>query len=84
MKTNTFFYTTLIIGIIALYFGGCSVKNQENEIFNSTYDKFHGRYKIIKSTASEPTDMNFDGKKSDDLIKEIIDLQNSILQLNIY
>jgi hypothetical protein len=84
MKTNTHFRNTILFCFIAFTFINCKVDNQENEIFNLDYEKFHGKYKIIKSTANELIDMNFDGKLSNNLITEIIDLKNSELQLRIY
>ena len=84
MKINTHFRNTILFVFITFTFNNCKVDNQENEIFNLDYEKFHGKYRITKSIANEPVDMNFDGKSSDNLLTEIIDLRNSELQLRIY
>ena len=84
MKTNTHFRNTILFVFITFTFGNCKNNNLEEEIFNNTYNKFHGRYKLTKSTASEPVDMNFDEKKSYDLLSEIPSLSNTYLQLNVY
>ena len=84
MKTNTHFRNTLTITFIILSFGSCRNNNLEDNIFNFEYDKFHGKYKIIKSTTNEAIDVDLDGAKSNDLLKEIPTLPNSILELRIY
>ena len=60
----------------------------END-FNALYQQFHGRYKIISSTSSEPLDVNLDGTSSLDMLQEISELnfqegKQYYVQLSIY
>jgi hypothetical protein len=54
------------------------------EVSNNTFEKFHGRYKITKSTTSELIDVDLNGQKSDDLLSEIPSLSDTFLQLSIH
>ena len=84
MKTNTYFRNIILFCFIVFTFGSCKNNNLEEEIFNNTFEKFHGRYKITKSTTSEPIDVDLNGRKSDDLLSEIPSLSNTYLQLSVY
>ena len=61
---------------------GCTPKDKE---INLLYERFHGKYKIISSTSSEPLDVNFDGVASTNLLQEIVALANdgSFLELRV-
>ena len=40
------------------------------------FQRFHGKYKILRSTAEQPLDLNFDGVESIDLKGELLNLTN--------
>ena len=84
MKTNTFFRNIILFCFIAFTFGNCKVDNQENEILNLDYEKFHGKYRIMKSTTNEIIDVDLNGRKSNDLLNEIPSLSDTFLELRIY
>ena len=83
MKTKTLFRNTLIGAFIALSFGGCNKNNLEDELFNTTYDNFHGKYKIVRCTSDKAVDINLDGLALTEMDKEIPDLANSYLTILI-
>jgi hypothetical protein len=82
MKTKTLFRNTSICFIIAFSFGSCQ-NNAEDELFNITYENFHGKYKIVRCTSDKAIDINLDGLALTEMDKEIPDLANSYLMLMI-
>lgn len=83
MKTALIFILLVSIGTV-----GC--KNQDTKVnpkddIKLLYQRFHGKYKIISSTSSEPLDVNFDGVSSNNLLKEIGELNNygAFLELRV-
>lgn len=92
MKTN--WIITLLAG---MWLAGCSRENSApnpvavtpapNEDGSVLYPQFHGKYKVITSTSSEPLDVNLDGNASTDMMQEIPELTTGpqyYVQLNIY
>ena len=58
-----------------------------NEDVPMLYEKFHGKYKAIRSISSEAIDVNLDGRVSTDMIQEIPELTSAYrnyLELRIY
>ncbi|MFD2574230.1 hypothetical protein ACFSUS_26585 [Spirosoma soli] len=77
---NSFFFTFLCFAGLA----GCQADVAPNENVPALHERFHGKYKPINSVASEPVDVNFDGRSSNNLIHEIgDDLTSSDLEINI-
>ncbi len=83
MKTKTLFRNTLSGLILAISFWGCQTIDLEEELYNTTYEKFHGKYKIVRCTSDKPVDINLDGLASTEIDKEIPDLEYSYLSLRI-
>lgn len=83
MKTIILFRNTFFCLIFTIFFGSCRNNNLEEEVFNVTYEKFHGKYKIVRCTSDKAVDINLDGLESNEIEKEIPDLSNSYLTLLI-
>ena len=82
---KTVFTLVLLIGIGTL---GCKDKDpivSPNQDIEALYQRFHGKYKVISSTSSEPLDVNFDGISSTNLLQEIADLNDykAFLELRV-
>ncbi|GAB3508522.1 hypothetical protein GCM10027341_44430 [Spirosoma knui] len=78
----------VIIALISLGLAGCYPKEfAPNENAEALHEKFHGKYKAIRSVSSEPLDVNLDGQASTDMLVEIPDLTlnySNYLELRIY
>ncbi|MBD2753512.1 hypothetical protein [Spirosoma validum] len=80
MKTNALFSFIFLLGVC-----GChSDPVAPNEDVTALRERFHGKYKPTQVTASEPIDINLDGKASIDLFSEIAGLSSGgAMQINI-
>jgi hypothetical protein len=47
------------------------------------FQRFHGKYKVLSSTAELPIDLNFDGIASPDLKDELLNLSNCNLEMRL-
>ena len=54
-----------------------------NKDTKKLYQSFHGKYKIISSNASEAIDANLDGVSSTNLLTELIEIENSKIEIRI-
>lgn len=83
MKMNQII--TLLAG---MWLAGCAPRDPApNEDVNLLYQRFHGKYKVIRSVSSEAIDVNLDGKASTDMVQEIPQLTSpyrNYLELRIY
>ncbi|MBC8156250.1 MAG: hypothetical protein H7Z72_25470 [Bacteroidetes bacterium] len=70
MKATLTFILLIGIGILS-----CTTISPKDDI-ELLYQRFHGKYKIVSSTSSEPLDVNFDGVSSTDLLSEMSALSN--------
>lgn len=67
-----------------IWLAGCSPNDPApNEDVNALYQRFHGKYKPVNSVASEPVDVNLDGKRSDNLFLEYNYLEEHTLEIYI-
>lgn len=69
MKTALILILLISSGLVGCKQGE-SVVNPKDDV-EALYQRFHGKYKVISSTSSEPLDVNFDGVSSNDLLKEL-------------
>ncbi|WP_288428300.1 hypothetical protein [uncultured Spirosoma sp.] len=81
---KTFFTLGLVVSLGLI---GCNNKPAVNpqEDVEALYQRFHGKYRVVSSTSSEPLDINFDGASSTNLLKEIVELTNydAFLELRV-
>ncbi len=75
----------LSLSLLLILFVGCRHSDNvaPNKATEALYQRFHGRYKIVSSTADEAVDLNMDGQSSTDLKNELVNLPNSELELRI-
>jgi len=87
MKTVLPFVLLIILGTL-----GCKDKNltmipkvPPKDDIEALYQRFHGKYKVVSSTSSQPLDVNFDGVSSTNLLEEILELNNygAFLELRV-
>lgn len=80
---------TVLVGLLTgLWLTGCSPNDPApNENLDLLYQRFHGKYKAIRSEASEAIDVNLDGQVSTDMLTEIPALTatyQNYLELRVY
>lgn len=70
--------TSIVLLVLLLFTLSCQKKEsiQPKNDVELLYQRFHGKYKIISATSSEPVDVNFDGISSSNLLQEIGELNN--------
>ncbi len=70
--------TSIVLLVLLLFTLSCQKKEsiQPKNDVELLYQRFHGKYKIISATSSEPVDVNFDGVSSRNLLQEIGELNN--------
>ena len=61
---------------------GCKKDNATGSR-NQQWERFHGKYAIIRATSDIAVDVNLDGNKSTNLVEEIPYLKNTFLELLI-
>jgi len=59
----------------------CRKETAPHEDTETLYWRFHGKYKAVRSTSSEPVDVNFDGQASADLLEELPDLSRANVEI---
>ncbi|WP_347158176.1 hypothetical protein [Pontibacter chitinilyticus] len=69
--------------LVILAFASCSDTEITPQEDAQQYSRFHGKYKIVRSTSSEAVDINRDGKASTDLLQEIGLLSDAELEIRI-
>jgi hypothetical protein len=82
MKLQLLFSISPILAL--LFLSSCKRSDITNPNIDKKvlYERFHGKYKAIQSTASEPVDLNFDGTVSTNLLTEL-NLENSELEIRV-
>ena len=75
MKTALMLILLISSGLLGCKQGESVISPKED--VEALYQRFHGKYKVISSTSSQPLDINFDGVSSNDLLKEILELNYS-------
>lgn len=76
----------LIFFLVGIGFAGCS-QNDPAPNLMALQERFHGKYKAVSSSSSEPLDVNLDGRASTDMLLEIPELTRpyqNYLELRIY
>ena len=81
MKTVLALMLLIGSGLVACQQGDATLTPKDD--VEALYQRFHGKYKVISSTSSQPLDVNFDGVSSNDLLKEIRDLNYSGASLEL-
>lgn len=71
----------LLIGLSLIFLTGCN-KN-ENGNSEQLKEKFHGKYEVISSIATDAVDLNMDGITSTDLLSENSEISKSALEIRI-
>jgi hypothetical protein len=78
MKPIVFFSFFFLVSLSA-----CRRSDLSDRQRDVLYQRFHGKYKILSSTAELPLDLNFDGVASADLKGEILNLINCNLIIRL-
>lgn len=78
MKKRSINFLVVIIALIL----GCK-KDNAADLRNQLWERFHGKYAVIRATSDVAVDVNLDGNKSTNLVEEIPYLKNTFLELRI-
>ncbi|MCK8495888.1 hypothetical protein M0L20_28740 [Spirosoma sp. RP8] len=77
----------MLIVLLCIVTASCQQSDSipPKEDVEALYQRFHGKYKVVSSTSSEPLDVNLDGVSSTNLLQEILELNNygAFLELRV-
>jgi hypothetical protein len=79
MKTSA-----LLLGLLSLAACQQSAEVAPHQDVVALQERFHGKYKPIRSISSLALDVNQDGAATTDMLKEITELSNTIIEVRIY
>ncbi len=80
MKYIVFFGFFFLVSLSACRRSDHSDRQKERAVL---FQRFHGKYKILRATAEQPLDLNFDGVASTDLKDELLNLSNCNLIIQL-